>query len=573
MSKDSFQRLGASSEPAAANFTSLEKYTSLSYRIFRRPAGTIASHFPNLHDDIAKSDLNITPQGLISVALLTTVITVGAVLGLVFAIFPLFPPIALLLLAPIFPFMITLSAPRFSQANRSSRLDSELPFLMGYLSILSGGGISLMTTLRRVARLAKWLPASAKEAGRMILEVDLYGNDPITALDKSAKFNPHNWFSDMLTGYATILRTGGDHISYLNDKLKEALGKRETKYKRASETTSLLSETYLIIVVVLGITIFTIFIVQTFIGSVTTGISNIVLFAFIIVPIVTAGFVWMLDGVQPKLPFTDMRPYKLSAFSLPIGLVLFFVPLPFPLYLRMSISLIVASVPPAVLAIKYQRQRLGIEKMLPGFMRDVTEGRRIGLPPEGSIERLHGRKYGALSKPVWKMSSQLSWGVSLSRVLGSFTSAVNSWIAKAMGILMLEVVEIGGGTLKGFSEMEDFTRKVNTLETESRSSSRAYTFIAYIAAVLIIVTTFVFIYFLSAPAASHLPGGGSVTQIGTGTIDLLLTSSVFEAWVIGFMAGKLGENSTAQGFKHASIMVAIALVTIFVGQMMLPLSI
>ena len=125
MSKDSFQRLGASPGPAATSFTTLEKYTSLSYRIFRRPAGAIAAHFPNMHDDIARSDLNITPVGLVSVALLTTVLTAGAALGLVFAIFPLFPPIVLLLLAPVFPFMITLSAPRFSQANRSSRLKLE----------------------------------------------------------------------------------------------------------------------------------------------------------------------------------------------------------------------------------------------------------------------------------------------------------------------------------------------------------------------------------------------------------------------------------------------------------------
>src|SRR5450759_5389271 len=98
--------------------------------------------------------------------------------------------------------------------------------------------------------------------------------------------------------------------------------------------------------------------------------------------------------------------------------------------------------------------------MLPDFIKDVSEGRKIGLPPEESIERLSDRNYRQLTPFVVKMGAQLSWGIQLAKVISNFARNVNSWIAKAVGTLMLEVVEIGGGTTRGFTEMSDFTRKI-----------------------------------------------------------------------------------------------------------------
>ena len=98
--------------------------------------------------------------------------------------------------------------------------------------------------------------------------------------------------------------------------------------------------------------------------------------------------------------------------------------------------------------------------MLPDFIKDVSEGRKIGLPPEESIERLGDRNYRQLTPFVVKMGAQLSWGIQLGKVISSFARDVKSWIAKAVGTLMLEVVEIGGGTTRGFTEMADFTRKI-----------------------------------------------------------------------------------------------------------------
>ncbi len=550
--------------------TVFERITSISFRIFRAPAMAIARSLPRLKEDLLKSDISVTPDGLVSFALLTTTLSAIAIVGIViWALLNSLSFLALMLPVPLLVFALVLNTPKFSQSSRASRLENELGFLVGYFSILAGGGMSLLSILRRIASF-KIFPAASREANRILVDVDVYGKDPITALEKAAKYNPNRWFSDLLLGYTTILKTGGDHVNYLNIKLNQVFEERAASNKRSSETTDLIAETYLIVTVVLGITVYSLYLVQTLISNTSAGLTNVFFFSFIIVPITSSVFIWILDGVQAKWPYTDTRPYKQFLASLPVGIAIFFIPLPIKLYLHLSIALLAMTIVPAFFATLYSRQRRGIEQMLPDFIRDVSEGRKIGLPPEGSIERLHGRSYGPLTKSVEKMASQLTWGLSVKKVISSFTSKAYSWIAMVVVTLMLEVIEVGGGSVRGFSEMADFTRKTNMIESERRASLRGYIFVAYIAAVMVVTTTFVFIFFFFQPSLSHLVGLGTQLTLSPEVVDLLLTASIFEAWVIGIVAGKMGASSVAEGFKHAAIMVVISLATVAIGAVLFP---
>jgi hypothetical protein len=49
--------------------------------------------------------------------------------------------------------------------------------------------------------------------------------------------------------------------------------------------------------------------------------------------------------------------------------------------------------------------------------------------------------------------------------------------------------------------------------------------------------------------------------------------AVFESWFIGMVAGKMGEGSVADGFKHAFALVVIAVVSVVVAQAVMHMSI
>ena len=542
-----------------------DKLTRFCFSTFATPAGFLSQKLPTLRDQILKSNMTITPEGLIALDIFYTIITavitsVVAYLGVAFfhiiyfAILPVATPII---------FVIILNSPRASAANRGASIETELPFVIGYLSVLAGGGVSPIATMRRIARM-KLFPAVSKEAKRILIQTEVFGDDPITAMEYVAKSNPSRNWAEFLLGYTSVLKSGGDFVTYIQTKLKDILDSKSASVKRSADTTGTMAEAYLTITVILGMTLYTLYMIQVLISHNLAGLTNLYVFAFLIVPLISAGFIYLIDAVQPKWPYTDYRPYRSFIFTVPAAALFFLAPFPIPLYLHTGFSLIIGVSLPAYFAIKFSRERLALEKSLPDFIRDVAEGRKTGLSPEKSIERLSERHYGVLSKHVRKMGSQLSWGVALSKVVSTFTDAVGSWITKATGTLLIEVVDVGGGTTRSFTEMANFTRQINDMENDRRSALRAFVMIAYVAGVMVIMTTFIMVYLLGQPAAR---GFGGFTAIPASTIDLLLVTAVFDSFVIGLVAGKMGESSVSDGFKHAIALVILSIVAVEVAKL------
>jgi archaeal flagellar protein FlaJ len=553
----------APEEKAAPLLSTFDKFVRFSFRIFSGPASSISNRLPKLRDDIQRSNLRTTPEGLISVGLLVTTITALVSVSLV-VVGTFVEGIIWFVLAPIsipIGFIVVISLPRLGASSRSAGIENELPFVLGYMSVLAGGGVAPMATMRRISEMSL-LPSSQKEAKRILIETEVFGADPITAMETIAKTTPSRHWAEFLAGYTSVLKTGGDFNSYISTKLKDIISLKSAAIKRSSDLTGTLAEAYLTITVILGMTLYTLDMIQVLLTHSNAGLQQLYLFSFVIIPLFSAAFVYMVDSIQLKWPFTDWRPYKHLLYSVPLGVVVFFLPLPLPLYLHTAVSLVVSMATPAFFATKYSRERRSLERALPDFLRDVAEGRKTGLSPEKSIERLVSRPYGPLSKHVRKMGSQLSWGVELSVVVRGFTKNVASWITRAISTLLIEVVDVGGGTIRSFTEMADFSRTINDMEGDRRSALRPFIFITYVAGVMVVLTTFILVYMLAQPSTI----GFAATPLDPATVDALLTTAVFDTFVIGLVAGKLGESSVADGFKHAIALVVVSVGAVLVAK-------
>ena len=519
--------------------------------------------------------MHITPEGMISVALMITTLAIAAtsILG-IWGLTRGAPIMLLGILAVPMVFMMSLNVPKFSKSSRAGAFDNELPFVMGFMVVLAGGGVSPLGTLRRIADI-NLFPAAVKEAKRILVDIEIFGMDPITALERAAKYVPNKFFSEFLYGYTTILKTGGSIVSYLNTKLGEVFELRAAKMRGASATTGTLAEGYIAVTALLGITLFTLFQVQALIsGGGGGGLESISLFSFIVVPMLSVMFIWILDNVSPKQPYVDMVPYKILAAFLPVGVAIYFIPLRIPGYLHISIALIAMMVVPTIVAMRHSRERRGLEKMLPEFIQDIAESRKIGLPPEKSIELLASKNYRRLSKHVQKMGVQLSWGVTLNRVIKTFSSSARSWLTKVVGTLIAEGVDVGGGTMSSFVNMANFTRKINDMESERSSSMKPFLFIIYMSGLMVILTTFLMTYFLNQPMTTgYSPVATSSKAQAGAMVDQLLVASIFETWVIGFVAGKMGEGVVSDGFKHSLVLVVMSVACVYVARFFIPIPI
>lgn len=542
-----------------------DRMASTAYRLFGNMGKKFAKSSPQMRDEILKSNLRMTPEALVSLALFATVLSIVptvicVVLGVVFHFLFLF----MVVITPPIVFVLVWNAPKISQSSRAAALDNELPMLIGFLGVLSGGGVSPISTLRRISEMGKIFPTSAKESKRILIDIDVFGTDPITAFENAAKYMPNKAFAEFLYGYTTVLKVGGDVKNYVNNKLKETLDQKQSQLRRITDSVGTLAEAYLTVTAVMGITLFSLFQLEGVVAHNNSGLQTLFMFSYLVVPAISALFIFIIDGTQPKQPYFNKRPYYVLFACMPIGLALFFIPLPLQSSIHAAVALASILVIPSVVALRQSRERTGLEKALPDFIRDVAEGRKIGLSPEGSIEQLATKNYGRLSRSIKTMGSQISWGLPILKVIKTFASSVDSWITMAIGTLMVEVVDVGGGTVHSFSQMADFTRKVNELEVDKKSALRSYIFVVYMAAILLVMTTFMMVYFLSTPikfagsGAAPIPG----ITITPATVQSLLTASIFDGWVIGFVAGKMGGGTVADGFKHALALVIIGGMTV-----------
>jgi flagellar protein FlaJ len=553
--------------------SSLDAVAALSERMLGGMAKHIAERMPSLKEKIRKSNLRLTPVGLVALALLFSFTAVAApivMLVLSLTVLRQLPSFIVLATvpAPLIMFFVFVSLPRISQSSRASALDNELAFVIGFIVVLAGGGVTPVASLRRIANMADTFPATSKEARRILLDIDVFGLDPTSALEKAAATNPNRTFSEFLYGYTTIIKTGGDLVTFLNGKLKDTYEMRTTKVKKASDTIAMLAEGYVTITAVLGISLFVLFQTMSLISHSSAGVQGIVVFGLVAVPMFSFMFLYVLDAVQAKFPYVDYRPYKVFGMSAAVGLGLYFAPLPISQVYHVSIALIGMTLWPSYIGMKLSNEKRSLEAALPSFIRDISEGRKIGLSPEATIQGLVNKNYGALSKHVNKMGAQLSWGISLSQVIRAFVEEVHSWVTREAGLLIAEVIDVGGGTVQSFSDMSDFTRKINDLEKEKSGSLRMYTFICYFSAIMVVVTTFVMAYFMMTPInlGGAIAAKAAISNVPNATVDLLLTISIFESWVIGIVAGKMGGGSVSDGFKHALALVVVSTLTIYIAQ-------
>ena len=137
-----------------------------------------------------------------------------------------------------------------------------------------------------------------------------------------------------------------------------------------------------------------------------------------------------------------------------------------------------------------------------------------------------------------------------------FVTRTKSWLSQVVIFLLVEAVDVGGGTISMIESLTRFNQMTQEVEKEKRMNVRPYIMIPYFAAILLTATTLMVLMFLTK----------TVSLAGTVKVDLELISMIFtvsvivHSYTIGLVAGKISEESIAAGFKHSALLVVITLV-------------
>jgi archaeal flagellar protein FlaJ len=561
----------------------LDKFEALSFRLFGRFSPYVLKNvFPNLKNTLEKGRVKIYHETYISLMFFITFLTVpiSIVAGIAALTFS-FLPILILVPLPLFVMLGFLVVPMNSASDRSSGLEREIPFAAAYVSVMSSGGIAPYSSFKRLTDV-DLMPTMRKEARDIVKDVEIFGVDPLSALENASKRTPLDIFKEFLSGYASTVIIGGDIGHYLERKAEDIFKMRALRVKAAAERLGMLLETFIIVMVMMSLCFYILFAVNNIqTGTATTTaapdisqFSGILLYTYIFTPMLSCLFVYLAHSMQPKTPVMEMRPYKVFGVSCVIAILVFILMTNFmgatelPLFtqlqamgldlsIALSVALIISTAPAAIVHIRLAKKRASMEQGVANFLRDLTEVRKTGLSPEKCIESLSQREYGTFTKELRKISSEISWGIPIKNVMHDFLNRTRSWMVQIVMFLLVETIDVGGGTVGMIDSLARFNNMTQEVEKEKKMSTRPYVFMPYLASVLLVATT---IMMMGLTTGLGVPGMETAPTDNTLMQTVFMTAVIFNSYLIGIVAGKISEESIGAGFKHATILVIISII-------------
>jgi flagellar protein FlaJ len=555
----------------------LETLEAWSFRLFGGVAPFFLKKIFQFKGVLEKGQIKIYPETYVSLMLFTALLTLPvSIIALTLALVLGFLPLLLLVPLPLFIMVGFIIMPMSKASDRAAGLEREMPFAAAYISVMASGGIAPYSSFKRLSEV-ELMPAMRGEAREVIKDVEIFGRDPLTALEQAAKKNPLDIFRDFLSGYASTVIIGGDIGHFLERKAEEIFKTRALRVKSAAERLGMLLETFIIVMVMMSLCFYILFAVNEIQPTAGTSMmSGIIMYTYLFTPMLSMMFVYLAHSMQPKTPITDMRPYKVYGICGVIAIIVFLiltsfvgmVNLPFmagiqtiiDMPVAITIALFIATAPAAAVYMRLNKKKVDTEQGVASFLRDLTEVRKTGLSPEKCIESLSTRDYGSFTKDLRKISSEISWGIPLKKVIMDFLGRTKSWMTQIVMFLLVETIDVGGGTIAMIESLARFNNLTQEVEKEKKMSVRPYIMMPYLASILLVATTVMMLSFTTGSLIPTSVGGEATPRDNSGVTLIFMTSVIFHSYLIGIVAGKISEESVAAGFKHASILVIIACV-------------
>ncbi len=196
-------------------------------------------------------------------------------------------------------FAILYGLPSLMAMSRRRRMNNELPYVATHMSILASAGIP-PTRMFKLLEDSRTTPEVASDSNEIVRDVEILGNDIMTALELERDRSPSTVFGDLLEGLVATIRSGGNMKNYLQDATHTIMDLKRIASKQLIESLATFAEIYIAILIVFPLLMIVMFSVMSLIGGGLGGLSVTVMMSFIVylvIPICAIAVIVMLDAI------------------------------------------------------------------------------------------------------------------------------------------------------------------------------------------------------------------------------------------------------------------------------------
>lgn len=259
---------------------------------------------------------------------------------------------------------------------------------------------------------------------------------------------------------------------------------------------------------------------------------------------------------------TKKQIRKLTIYSTIIAVAFFIIAALFYLTSRsldyaIVIAITIAVGPASIASILHNRWKNKIEKALPQFLRDLSTASKTGIPLQTSLEHASKRIYGPLTDELKILVAHMSWGMNFNDAMMEFSDRIDLPVVKRATVLIIEAGKHGGDLSNIFDSTAQYVENVNSWTAKRKMQTMPYIAIFYF-------STFIFLFIIIIISNMMFNQMAQVSTTGTALINPILTSeqssrvfmhtALLESVFGGLIAGKINEDTFADGLKHVMIL-------------------
>jgi flagellar protein FlaJ len=291
-----------------AKLTLPDRVKAVSFRLF----GSVVPSFPAFKLVYQKSGIPLLYKSYMSVMFFVSMVVfvlafvVGVIVHEVFlklSVFQYFmASLVFSLITALFVPILFVLFPLLRMNQERKEIDTNLVYTVGYMGVLSAGGISVERILNRVIEVEPRVSVR-NLAKRVVANVRMFGMDVASSLEDVLIHSPSGTFAKLLAGVVNTIKTSGDLKGLFVFETERLLTVKREQLKKTSSALIALAEVYVTAMVMAPIAFIVMLTILSVLGTTQFGLSPVTqlnLVVFLGLPLICIIFIVVLDGVLPK---------------------------------------------------------------------------------------------------------------------------------------------------------------------------------------------------------------------------------------------------------------------------------
>jgi len=178
----------------------------------------------------------------------------------------------------------------------------ELPFVTIHMAAISGSNIAPIKIFKIISASVEY-PNIGAEMRKVIMQTEIYGYDIVTSLKDIAKKTSNKKLSELFSGIATNISSGGSLNNYLKKKSESFLVDYRLERQKYSSLAGTFMDVYISILIAAPLILMMMFIIMNVagLGMAGLGITNLMFLTIGGIVIANIIFIVVLNIKQPRV--------------------------------------------------------------------------------------------------------------------------------------------------------------------------------------------------------------------------------------------------------------------------------